>query len=108
LGAALTYVVLLAGLFQWSVRQSAEVENQMVSVERVLAYCRAPQEPPLESAPGKAPPADWPQRGEIVAKNVWATYHPQLPPVLKGLTFTIQGGWRVGVVGRTGAGKSSL
>ncbi|CAM9122992.1 unnamed protein product [Ectocarpus sp. 4 AP-2014] len=108
LGAALVYVLQLGGLFQWSVRQSAEVENQMVSAERVLGYCRVPQEASLESEPGCKPADGWPAKGDIEVRDMSMRYREDLPPVLKGLTLSIKGGSRVGVVGRTGAGKSSL
>ncbi|CAM9967371.1 unnamed protein product, partial [Ectocarpus sp. 12 AP-2014] len=108
LGAALVYVLQLGGLFQWSVRQSAEVENQMVSAERVLGYCRVPQEANLESEPGCKPADGWPAKGDIEVRDMSMRYREDLPPVLKGLTLSIKGGSRVGVVGRTGAGKSSL
>ncbi|CAM9399555.1 unnamed protein product, partial [Ectocarpus sp. 12 AP-2014] len=110
LGAALVYVLQLGGLFQWAVRQAAEVENQMVSAERVLSYCRVPQEASLESEPGCKPPDGWPAKGNIEAsvRDMSMRYREDLPPVLKGLTLSIKGGSRVGVVGRTGAGKSSL
>ncbi|CAM9523069.1 unnamed protein product, partial [Ectocarpus sp. 13 AM-2016] len=108
LGAALVYVLQLGGLFQWAVRQSAEVENQMVSAERVLSYCRVPQEASLESDPGCKPADGWPSKGNIEVRDMSLRYREDLPPVLKGLTLSIKGGSRVGVVGRTGAGKSSL
>ncbi|CAM9253787.1 unnamed protein product, partial [Hapterophycus canaliculatus] len=108
LGAALVYVLQLSGLFQWAVRQSAEVENQMVSAERVLGYCRVPQEASLESTPGCKPKDDWPATGDIEVRGMSMRYRENLPPVLRGLTLSIKGGSRVGVVGRTGAGKSSL
>ncbi|CAN0142706.1 unnamed protein product [Ectocarpus sp. 6 AP-2014] len=108
LGAALVYVLQLGGLFQWAVRQAAEVENQMVSVERVLSYCRVPQEASLESEPGCQPADGWPAKGNIEVRDLSMRYREDLPPVLKGLTLSIKGGSRVGVVGRTGAGKSSL
>jgi len=80
----------------------------MVSVERVLEYCHIPQEAALISAPDKKPPPEWPLKGGIKATNLSARYHPLLPPVLQNLSFEIQGGERVGIVGRTGAGKSSF
>ncbi|CAN0399355.1 unnamed protein product, partial [Pylaiella littoralis] len=106
LGAALVYVLQLGRLFQWSVRQSAEVENQMVSAERVLGYCRVPQEANLVSETGRKPEDDWPAKGNIEIRDMWMRYREDLPPVLKSLTLSIKGGSRVGVVGRTGAGKS--
>ncbi|CAM9767000.1 unnamed protein product, partial [Ectocarpus sp. 12 AP-2014] len=108
LGAALVYVLQLGGLFQWAVRQAAEVENQMVSAERVLSYCKVPQEASLESEPGCKPADGWPAKGNIEVRDMSMRYREDLPPVLKGLTLSIKGGSRVGVVGRTGAGKSSL
>ncbi|KAB0797835.1 hypothetical protein PPYR_09004 [Photinus pyralis] len=97
----------LIGLFQWATRQSAEVENQMTSVERVFEYqkieCERSQE--IEE---KKPSDSWPQFGEVKFVNVFLQYFPQDPPILKNLTFTIRPLEKVGVVGRTGAGKSSL
>eukprot|EP00752_Nemacystus_decipiens_P006715 g6038.t1 len=108
LGAALVYVLQLGGLFQWSVRQAAEVENQMVSAERVLGYCKVSQEANLESEPAGKPKDNWPTKGGIEIRNMSMRYRHDLPPVLKDLTLSLKGGSRVGVVGRTGAGKSSL
>ncbi|CBN77890.1 multidrug resistance-associated protein-like protein [Ectocarpus siliculosus] len=108
LGAAMVYVLQLGGLFQWAVRQAAEVENQMVSAERVLSYCRVPQEAALASEPVYKPADGWPAEGNIEVRDMSMRYRDDLPPVLKGLTLSIKGGSRVGVVGRTGAGKSSL
>ncbi|CAM9451621.1 unnamed protein product, partial [Hapterophycus canaliculatus] len=80
----------------------------MVSAERVLDFCRVPQEAGLESEPGCKPDDDWPAKGGIEIRDMSMRYREDLPPVLKGLTLSIEGGSRVGVVGRTGAGKSSL
>ncbi|GFN98107.1 multidrug resistance-associated protein 4 [Plakobranchus ocellatus] len=107
-GLSITYTMTLMGLFQWGVRQSAEVENQMISVERVLEYSRLPMEADLESKPGKKPPPSWPMQGAIQASNVSLQYSPTAPYVLKNLNFSIHGMEKVGIVGRTGAGKSSL
>lgn len=63
---------------------------------------------PTESLDGKSPPASWPTQGCIEVENLVVGYAPDLPPVLKGLTFSIGRNERVGVIGRTGAGKSSL
>merc|ERR1711871_1017116 len=105
-GAALVYVIQLAGLFQWTVRQTAELENQMVSVERLAEYHALPQEAAFTTE--RPPPAEWPQRGEIVAHNVSMCYRPGLPPSLRGISFRIPAQSLVGIVGRTGSGKSSL
>ncbi|KAK7478989.1 hypothetical protein BaRGS_00029750 [Batillaria attramentaria] len=107
-GLSITYSMTLMGLFQWGVRQSAEVENQMISVERVLEYSRLPSEGNLESDDQKKPPDDWPDKGAIQADNVCLQYFPTSPVVLKNLTFRIREKEKIGIVGRTGAGKSSL
>ncbi|CAN0352588.1 unnamed protein product, partial [Scytosiphon promiscuus] len=70
LGAALLYVLQLGGLFQWAVMQCAEVQNQMVSAERVLGYCRVPQEAGLESEPDSKPRDDWPAEGGIEVRSL--------------------------------------
>nr|XP_018899809.1 PREDICTED: probable multidrug resistance-associated protein lethal(2)03659 [Bemisia tabaci] len=109
-GLAITQSIGLTGMFQWGMRQSAELENQMTSVERVLEYSNLPQEPALESPPNsdKKPPPDWPQRGRVIFRKMFLRYVAHEPPVLKNLNFTIEPKEKVGIVGRTGAGKSSL
>jgi len=62
-----------------------------------------------ESNGGVLPPAVWPSRfGAIRVKSLTASYAPELPPVLKGVSFEVKGGEKVGIVGRTGSGKSTL
>ncbi|XP_039296327.1 multidrug resistance-associated protein 4-like [Nilaparvata lugens] len=107
-GLAITQSVALTGMFQWGMRQSAELENQMTSVERVLEYTNLDSEPPLESPPEKKPPPTWPSEGKIEFSKVYLSYVDEEPPVLKNLNFVIKAGDKVGIVGRTGAGKSSL
>nr|AAI50823.1 ATP-binding cassette, sub-family C (CFTR/MRP), member 4 [Mus musculus] len=105
-GLALSYALTLMGMFQWSVRQSAEVENMMISVERVIEYTDLEKEAPWECK--KRPPPGWPHEGVIVFDNVNFTYSLDGPLVLKHLTALIKSREKVGIVGRTGAGKSSL
>ncbi|CAH1368627.1 unnamed protein product, partial [Tenebrio molitor] len=107
-GLAITQAIGLTGLFQWGMKQSAELENQMTSVERVLEYTRVEHEPDLKSMPDKKPPPDWPESGRIEFQNLVMRYKPTDPPVLKSLNFVIQPQEKIGIVGRTGAGKSSL
>jgi ATP-binding cassette subfamily C (CFTR/MRP) protein 1 len=140
-GFALTYALQLTALLQWAVRQSAEVENCMTSVERIASYSALPPEGP-EIIPSRRPPANWyftcftlrlsarlhtlvlifhlalvvwcavlcvrPDKGEIVFDDYQMRYRPGLDLVLKGVNVTIRPGEKVGVCGRTGAGKSSL
>ncbi|XP_021104693.1 multidrug resistance-associated protein 4 isoform X2 [Heterocephalus glaber] len=105
-GLALSYGLMLMGMFQWSVRQSAEVENMMISVERVMEYTNLEKEAPWEYQ--KRPPPGWPQEGVIIFDNMNFTYSLDGPVVLKHLTALIKSTEKVGIVGRTGAGKSSL
>lgn len=105
-GLAFSMAIGMTGMTQWGVRQSAEVENQMTSVERILEYSRLESEAELESA--TKPALDWPQEGRIQLKDVYMTYENSPKPTLINLNCIIRGGEKVGVVGRTGAGKSSI
>ncbi|KAJ8926776.1 hypothetical protein NQ314_020826 [Rhamnusium bicolor] len=95
-------------MFQWGMRQSTELENQMTSVERVVEYSAIEHERALDSEPEKKPPSIWPEFGKIQFKHVFLRYFVQDPPVLRNLSFTILPKEKIGIVGRTGAGKSSL
>ena len=79
---------------------------QMTSTERIFEYCELAPEPDTKSNDSIS--ADWPKHGEIKADHASFSYHEDLPVVLKDLSFCINAGEKVGVVGRTGAGKSSL
>ncbi|KAJ8870929.1 hypothetical protein PR048_027231 [Dryococelus australis] len=108
-GLAISQALGLTGMFQWFMRQSAELENQMTSVERVMEYGSMEDEGDLESAPGVCkPPKEWPSQGKIQFRNLYLSYVANEPPVLKNLNFIISPSEKVGIVGRTGAGKSSL
>ncbi|KAJ3026956.1 UNVERIFIED_CONTAM: hypothetical protein HDU68_004744 [Siphonaria sp. JEL0065] len=105
-GLVLTYSLNLVNAAQWAFRQSAETENLMTSAERVLEYTRIPSEPqPLSPT---TPPPSWPSNGEINIENLSLKYPPSEKNVLKNLTVKIPAGSTVGIVGRTGSGKSSL
>ncbi|XP_076004915.1 ATP-binding cassette sub-family C member 4-like isoform X2 [Genypterus blacodes] len=105
-GLALTYAITLMGMFQWGVRQSAEVENMMTSVERVMEYTELESEAPWET--NKRPPPDWPSQGLVTFDQVSFSYSPDGPLVLQNLKAMFRPKEKVGIVGRTGAGKSSL
>ncbi|XP_048247853.1 ATP-binding cassette sub-family C member 4-like isoform X3 [Haliotis rufescens] len=107
-GLSITYAMTLMGLFQWGVRQSAEVENQMISVERVLEYSQLPSEAPLDSSKDNKPPPNWPQHGIISGEKASLKYSQSGPNVLKDINFCVRAQEKVGIVGRTGAGKSSM
>lgn len=108
MGLAITQCMGLTGMLQWGVRQTAEMENHMTSVERVLEYSTLESEPPLESTPENKPPKEWPTQGKVEFKNMFLRYDRSEPPVLKNLNFVINPREKVGIVGRTGAGKTSL
>ena len=80
--------------------------NINFSVERIVHYRNLEQEPPAKLPDD--PPAEWPQEGGVKFRNVALRYRDGLPLVLDGLTFEVKPGERVGIVGRTGAGKTSL
>jgi len=90
------------------VRQIAEVENNMNSVERIVYYANDIEKEAPHEIVEKKPAATWPDRGQIELKDVVLKYRPELPPVLKGVTVHVKGGEKIGIVGRTGAGKSSI
>lgn len=136
-GLSLTFAISLTGLLNWCVRTFAQLEASMNACERVLYYTEEiPQEAPrtneeleafVSSYDGKPSPSDpsllavaasggkaaniskdWPETGAITLNNLRMRYRSETPLVLKGLTVSIGAGERVGVVGRTGSGKSSL
>lgn len=109
IGLAISSAISLSGMFQWGVRQSAELESQMTSVERVDEFSHLSPEKNLETSDeNKKPPPEWPHKGVIVFDDVSLQYNPEDPPVLKNLCFSVKAMEKVGIVGRTGAGKSSM
>ena len=108
LGLALSYSIEVTGFLKHGVRMIATVEAEMNSVERVLFYSRnIESEAPAEIL-GKDPEKGaWPTKGEIEIKNASMRYR-EGPLVLKDISLTVKGGEKIGVVGRTGSGKSSL
>ncbi|XP_019646601.1 PREDICTED: multidrug resistance-associated protein 4-like isoform X1 [Branchiostoma belcheri] len=105
-GLSLSYALILMGGFQWGVRQSTECETLMTSAERIIEYSKLDQEPPLEN--DYSLPPNWPVHGIITFEGVSFCYSPDGPKVLKNLYGCIRAKEKVGIVGRTGAGKSSL
>lgn len=104
-GLSLTQAVALSGMVQWGMRQWSELENQMTSVERVQEYADLPVEPDVHK---RDPPSNWPSLGNVKFENVSLKYAEDGEYVLKNLNFEIQPKEKIGIVGRTGAGKSSL
>uniref|UniRef100_A0A667YD97 ATP binding cassette subfamily C member 12 n=1 Tax=Myripristis murdjan TaxID=586833 RepID=A0A667YD97_9TELE len=107
-GLALSYTIQLTGMFQYVVRQSTEVEARFNSVERLQEYITGcVSEAPKQITRGQVP-EDWPQQGAITFLNYKMRYRENTPIVLNGLHLHIRGGEKLGIVGRTGSGKSSL
>jgi ATP-binding cassette subfamily C (CFTR/MRP) protein 1 len=106
-GLAMSYALQITQSLNWIVRQTVEVETNIVSVERVLEYARLPSEAP-EVIHRNRPPISWPASGAVSFKNYSTRYREGLDLVLKGVNLDIKAHEKIGVVGRTGAGKSSL
>ncbi|KAL8042899.1 hypothetical protein ABFX02_09G082600 [Erythranthe guttata] len=104
-GLALSYASPIVSLLGSFLTSFTETEKEMVSVERVIQYMNIPQE---KLTGENAIDSNWPSKGEIQFQNVTLRYMPTLPPALFDVTFNIHGGSRIGIVGRTGAGKSSI
>ena len=107
-GFALASALNLSGLMAWMVRQNADMENQMNSVERVLEYSAETPEAPEETEADAALPYGWPAQGAISVQKLVVRYRPDLPPVLSGISFDVPARHKVGIVCRTGCGKSTL
>eukprot|EP00741_Cyanophora_paradoxa_P011047 tig00020553_g10679.t1 len=106
-GLSVSSALGLSANLNWAVRQFTELEVQMNAVERILQYRSIEPEAPLD-VPGAGPAAGWPPAGRVEFKDVTLRYRPAAPPVLQGVTAAIRPGEKVGIVGRTGAGKSTL
>ncbi|CAI4522311.1 CCT_1a_G0022850.mRNA.1.CDS.1 [Saccharomyces cerevisiae] len=107
-GVLLTYVLQLPGLLNTILRAMTQTENDMNSAERLVTYAT---ELPLEASyrkPEMTPPESWPSMGQIIFENVDFAYRPGLPIVLKNLNLNIKSGEKIGICGRTGAGKSTI
>ncbi|KAF9140749.1 hypothetical protein BGX30_006056 [Mortierella sp. GBA39] len=105
-GLALTYALSMVSIINALIRTVSEVQNQLVSVERVMEYSEKPTEAPVVT--GVQLPENWPQHGRVVFKNYSARYREGLDLVVKDISFAVEPAEKVGIVGRTGAGKSSL
>nr|XP_028580133.1 multidrug resistance-associated protein 7 isoform X1 [Podarcis muralis]XP_028580134.1 multidrug resistance-associated protein 7 isoform X1 [Podarcis muralis]XP_028580135.1 multidrug resistance-associated protein 7 isoform X1 [Podarcis muralis]XP_028580136.1 multidrug resistance-associated protein 7 isoform X1 [Podarcis muralis]XP_028580137.1 multidrug resistance-associated protein 7 isoform X1 [Podarcis muralis]XP_028580138.1 multidrug resistance-associated protein 7 isoform X1 [Podarcis mu len=105
-GLALSYALSVTNLLSGLINSFTQTETMMVSVERTEEYATEipvePQEELLQVSP------DWPSQGHIEFQQVVLAYRPDLPNALDGVTFTIYSGEKVGIVGRTGSGKSTL
>ncbi|CAN6221054.1 unnamed protein product [Urochloa humidicola] len=106
-GLCLSYALTLTSAQVFLTRFYSYLENYIISVERIKQYMHLPAEPPA-IIPENRPPASWPQEGRIDLQDLKIRYRPSAPLVLKGITCTFAAGNKIGVVGRTGSGKSTL
>jgi ABC-type multidrug transport system fused ATPase/permease subunit len=91
------------------VQSAADLKLSMISVQRVTRLLDVPQEAPITDHDAQfVPPPDWPRLGKVEFRNYYLQYRPELPPAVTNLSITVPPGEKIGVVGRTGAGKSSL
>ncbi|KAH7677213.1 Xenobiotic-transporting ATPase protein [Dioscorea alata] len=106
-GLALSYALTLTTSQVHLTRWYCNLDNHIISVERIIQYMRIPSEPPaiIES---NRPPFSWPSKGRIDLQDLQIKYRQNAPLVLKGITCTFQAGHKIGVVGRTGSGKTTL
>uniref|UniRef100_A0A3Q3MHC0 Multidrug resistance-associated protein 1 n=1 Tax=Labrus bergylta TaxID=56723 RepID=A0A3Q3MHC0_9LABR len=107
MGLSISYALQLTASLTWLVRMSSDVETNIVAVERVKEYSETEKEAEwkLDSS---SLPAGWPTEGHIQIRGFSLRYRPDLEPAIRNISIDIQGGEKVGIVGRTGAGKSSL
>lgn len=107
-GLAILHSYTLIGTVQWGMQQTTNLENLMTSVERVRDYIESPKEESIESSKLEKPNKDWPENGEIQFINLKLKYSEEADFTLTGLNLTIHPMEKFGIVGRTGAGKSSI
>ena len=103
-GFTLGFTIQYTRSIIWTIRSYSMLEMNMNAVERVVDY----SELAIEDQDGHDVPAAWPTEGRLEITDLVAGYAPDLPPVLKGLSFSVEKGQRVGIVGRTGSGKSTF
>uniref|UniRef100_UPI0037E7E5A5 ATP-binding cassette sub-family C member 3 n=1 Tax=Semicossyphus pulcher TaxID=241346 RepID=UPI0037E7E5A5 len=106
-GLSVSYALQVTMSLNWMVRMCSDLENNIVAVERVKEYSETKTEAPWE-VEDKKPPLEWPMRGNVEFHDYSVRYREGLDLVLKKLTLSVKGGEKIGIVGRTGAGKSSM
>ncbi|XP_071509693.1 ATP-binding cassette sub-family C member 5-like [Diadema antillarum] len=106
-GLALSYSVQILGMLQFGTRQAMETIARFTSVERITDYINTLEREEADHS-CHIIPENWPKQGGIIFSSIHMRYRPYLPLVLKDLSFQIHAGEKVGIVGRTGSGKSSI
>ncbi|XP_071763895.1 ATP-binding cassette sub-family C member 3 isoform X3 [Centroberyx gerrardi] len=106
-GLSVSYALQVTMSLNWMVRMTSDLESNIVAVERVKEYSETKTEAPWE-VEDKKPSSDWPAEGNVEFRDYSVRYREGLDLVLKNLTLSVKGGEKIGIVGRTGAGKSSM
>ncbi|XP_010545620.1 PREDICTED: ABC transporter C family member 8 [Tarenaya hassleriana] len=106
-GLSLSYALSLTQTQVFLTQWYCTLSNSIISVERIKQYMHIPAEPPA-IVEDRRPPSSWPSNGTIQLQELKIRYRPNAPLVLKGISCTFKEGTRVGIVGRTGSGKSTL
>lgn len=106
-GLSVSYAMSVTQVLNWLVRMASDVETNIVAVERIKEYGEAKQEAPW-TLPNEQTPKGWPEHGVVEFIDYQTRYREGLELVLQGISFTVNGGEKIGIVGRTGAGKSSM
>lgn len=107
-GLAVTYALSMSAMLNWLVQCTSFIETEIVSLERVREYSENDCEAEWESRKEEKPPTDWPSRGEVEFQSYSTRYRAGLDLVLKDITAHIRPQEKIGIVGRTGAGKSTI
>uniref|UniRef100_A0A669DWJ6 Canalicular multispecific organic anion transporter 1 n=1 Tax=Oreochromis niloticus TaxID=8128 RepID=A0A669DWJ6_ORENI len=105
-GLSISYALNVTQTLNWLVRMTSELETNIVAVERVSEYTELENE--ADWVTDTRPPQQWPEAGRVQFENYKVRYRPELDLVLHGITCDIDSTEKIGIVGRTGAGKSSL
>ncbi|KAI3458058.1 hypothetical protein Pfo_014721 [Paulownia fortunei] len=107
IGMALSYGLSLNMSLVFSINNQCMLANYIISVERLDQYTHIPSEAP-EVIKENRPPVNWPAEGKVEIQNLQIKYRPDAPLVLRGISCTFEGGHKIGIVGRTGSGKTTL
>ena len=107
IGMVMNFILQLSSSLAITAVLGSQLESEMVSVRRILEYCDNKPEG-QDGGARKLPSAAWPTKGDVEFEHITASYGDEAVPVLRNVSLTVRGGEKLGIVGRTGAGKSSL
>ena len=107
-GFLMSLTIGLDAIMQWLTRSLSLIESKMVSVERIIEYKNLPSEHIMQNINMNNIPLKWPSHGEVIIKNLIASYREDLPIIINNLNISFEAGKKIGIIGRTGAGKSTI